>query len=91
MAKYTKEQVVDLVLDFKAKHHQFPLPRDYEKFDDVKAMAKALGLNLKEIHDELGVNASAAINIEVLRELRRRNGQEPYIAKLDPVRRIYRY
>lgn len=90
MTKYTKDQAVDFILDFKAKHHQFPLPRDYEKFN-VSALAKALGLNLKEIHDELGVNAPAAINIEVLRELRRRNGQEPYIAKLDPVRRIYRY
>lgn len=84
MAKYTKEEAVDIVLDMKRRCGTMPTKEDYEKLHwvaDVDDLAESLDVldDMKRLH----VRAYAAVNITVLRELRRRAGKPVFIARVD--------
>ena len=84
MAKYTFDEAVDIVLDIKNRCGTMPTHEDYEKFSwvaDVDDLAEAL--DVKEDIKLLHVRAYAAVNIAVIRELRRRAGKPVYIARVD--------
>ena len=84
MAKYTKDEAIDIVLDMKRRCGTMPTKEDYEKLHwlaDVNDLAEALDVldDMKHLH----VRAYAAVNIAVLRELRRRAGKTVFIAQVD--------
>ena len=73
--KMSYDEAVKIVLRMKDKVGTMPTKEEYEKLSymaDVEDLADALGV--RDSMKELNVRAYAAVNIEVLHELRRRNG-----------------
>lgn len=80
--EYSYEEAVDKVLELANKIGTMPTKRDYEKyrwFLDVEGLADAL--DVRQSMARNNVRAYAAVNIAVLREVRRRNGEVVHIAE----------
>ena len=69
-------EAIDKVLALKDKVGSMPNHEDYERFGiDTEELAEALGIDLAFNNKTLGTRPYAAINIAVIRELRRRENQ----------------
>ena len=72
--QYTFDEAIDTVLELKERFSTMPTKEDYEKVSktvDLAGLARALGVR---------GGSYAAINIAVLRELRKREGRNEYIS-----------
>lgn len=72
---YTREEAIEKVLAMKKKFGHIPTEEEYEACEDIA--------KLKDLMAALNATNYAAVNIAVLRELRRREGKKVYIAQLD--------
>lgn len=75
MANYSFDEAVEEVLKFRERiGGTMPEKYDYEKYGiDVEGLAHALGA--EESMKRLGTSAYSAVNMTVIKELRRRNGE----------------
>ena len=82
MGKMSYDDAVKVVLRAKRKLGTMPTENDYAKRlpnVDVEELADALGV--RKSMERNNVRAYAAVNIEVLHELRRRKGEVVFIAE----------
>lgn len=70
---YTREEAIEKVLEIKNRIGHMPTQLDYEECEDIA--------KLEDLMTALDAASYAAINITVLRELRRREGRQVYIAQ----------
>lgn len=69
--KYTRDEAVDKVMEIKSRFGSIPTKSGYEKIADI--------VKLEDLEEALGVKGYAAVNIEVLRAVRIREGRTPIL------------
>lgn len=69
---YTRNEAIEKVLEIKSKLGHMPTKEEYEQLKDV--------VKLEDLMVALDATDYAAVNITVLRELRKREGKQVYIA-----------
>jgi|GEM_PF-1811228 len=81
--QYSFNEAYGIVTELEKKLSRMPYHEDYERYGygDAKELALALDKNAERDMRELCVRPFAVVNIAVLRERRRRNGQPVVITQ----------
>ena len=81
--QYSFDEAFAIVEELDARLNHMPYHEDYERYGygDAKELALALREDAERDMQKLGVRPFAVVNIAVLRERRRRNGQPVIITQ----------